>query len=92
MLTKELISNTAAASGLSRRRTEELLSATVSTLADCLRDGQSVQLQGFGTLELRQTNPRTTVHPRTKERIVTPAKMQLTFKPSVALKDELKNI
>lgn len=89
MLTKELISAIADASGLSRRRTEELLNATVSTIHDCLRNGQTVQLQKLGALELKQTKERAVVHPKTGERTLSKSRTQLVFRPANSLKEEL---
>ncbi|MBR1427249.1 MAG: HU family DNA-binding protein [Paludibacteraceae bacterium] len=91
MLTKELIPAIAEASGLTRRRTEELLSATVSTIHDCLRNGQTIQLQKLGSLELRQSKERALLHPKTGERTVSKSHTQLVFKPANSLKEELNN-
>ena len=54
--------------------------------------GKSVQLQNFGTMEIKRKNAREVVHPQTKERTVVPEKMQLTFKPNQSTKEQLKNV
>ena len=60
----------------------------------CVRNTQAktVQLQGFGALEIKERAPRTIVHPRTGERTVTPGKNQVVFRPTVNIKDELKKL
>lgn len=90
MLTRELIAEIANKTGMTKRRTEELLEGTISTITDSIRNGQNVQLQGLGTLELKQTKERTMVHPKTGERSRIPAGTKLTFRATNSLKDELK--
>ncbi len=91
MLTKDLINNIAEATGMTKRHVTELLSVTNSVIIESLMSDQAVPLQGFGTLELKQKNERVIVHPRTGERNIVPAKKQISFRPSVYLKDNLKN-
>lgn len=92
MLTKELIGRIAEASGLSKKKAEQLLSTSNAILRESLMAGKAVQLQGLGTLEIKERKARVIVHPRTGERVMTPSKNQLVFRPVVNLKDELKNI
>ena len=92
MKTKERIQHSAASSSMTKTRAEELLSATVAVLQKELLGGKSVQLQNFGTLEMTRKNARTVVHPKTKELTTIPEKMQLSFKVSNTIKEELKNV
>jgi nucleoid DNA-binding protein len=90
MLTKELIGNIAEATGLSKKSIEHLLSTNNAIMREHLVAGKAVQLQGLGTLEIKERKERTIVHPRTGERTVVPAKSQLVFRAVTNLKDELK--
>lgn len=92
MTNKDLINQIASSTSMTKTRTEELLSATVAVLQKELLGGKSVQLQNFGTLEMTRKNARTIVHPKTKELTIVPEKMQLSFKPSNSIKEQLKNI
>ena len=92
MKTKELIQHIATSTSMTKTHTEELLNATVAVLQKELLTGKSVQLQNFGTLEMKRKNARVVVHPQTKERTTIPEKMQLTFKPNQSIKEQLKNI
>ncbi len=92
MKTKELIQHIATSTSMTKTHTEELLNATVAVLQKELLAGKSVQLQNFGTLEMKRKNARVVVHPQTKERTTIPEKMQLTFKPNQSIKEQLKNI
>jgi DNA-binding protein HU-beta len=91
MTNKDLISQIASSTSMTKTRTEELLSATVAVLQKELLAGKCVQLQNFGTLEMTRKNARTVVHPKTKEKTYIPEKMQLTFKASNNIKEQLKN-
>lgn len=92
MVTKELIAKIAESTGMTKKHTEELLDATTQVLLEAVCAGQSVQLQGLGALETKERAARTIVHPGTGERSVVPAKLQINFRPSLAIKEEIKNI
>ena len=90
MLTKELIGLIGNASGLSKKETEQLLSTTTAVVRENLMAGNVIQLQGIGSLEVKERKERTIVHPQTGERTI--GKKQIAFKPVNNLKDTLKNI
>ena len=92
MLTKDFIGLISSASELSKKETEHLLTTFNAIVRENLMAGKSVQLQGLGTLEIKERKERVIVHPRTGERVVSPSKNQLVFRPVATLKDELKKI
>lgn len=92
MTTRELISEIAGRTKMTKTQTEDLMNATVAVMQKHLLAGTSVQLQNFGTLEMKRRGARTVVLPKTGERTTIPEKMQLTFKPYQAVKEQLKNV
>lgn len=92
MLTKELVGLIREESGLSKKETEQLLSTTTAVLRENLMAGNMIQLQGIGSLEVKERKARTIVHPKTGERAISPSRKQIAFKPVNNLKDTLKNI
>lgn len=92
MLTKDLIGLVANASGLTKKQVEELLNTYNAILRDNLMSGKSIQLQGLGSLEIKERNERIIVHPKTGERTLVPSKNQLVFRPVNNMKDELKKL
>jgi len=92
MLTKELIGRIAEASGLSKKQTEHLLQTNNAIIRESLMAGKAIQFQGLGAFEIKERKARVIVHPGTGERVVTPTKNQLVFRPVANLKEELKNI
>lgn len=91
MLTKDLITEIAAQTGMTKRRTEELLNATTNVVVENLLQGKSVQLQGLGALEIKEKSARIVVHPRTGERTEVPAKQQLVLRPTAGIKELLND-
>ena len=92
MLTKELIGLIGGQTGMSKKDTEQLLAATTAVLRENLMAGKAIQLHGLGTLEVKERQARTIVHPKTGERSVSPSKKQVVFKPVDNVKETLKNI
>ena len=92
MLTKEFIGLVSSESGLSKKETEQMLSAMNAVIRENLMAGKAIQMQGLGTLEIKERKERVIVHPRTGERTVAPSKNQLVFRPVANVKDELKNL
>ena len=92
MLTKELIGLVADASGLSKKDTEHLLSTTNAIIRENLMAGKSIQLLGLGALEIKERKERVIIHPRTGEKMISPSRNQLVFRPMANMKDELKRI
>ena len=92
MLTKDFINLIANTTGLSKKDVEHLLNTNNAILRENLMAGKAIQLQGLGTLEIKERNERTIVHPRTGERTVVPKKKQLVFRPVANIKEEIKKI
>jgi len=83
----ELINAIADQAGLTKKDADAALKATVNAITDALKNGEKVQLVGFGTFEVRERGERTGRNPRTKETIVIPASKAPAFKAGRALKD-----
>lgn len=91
MTTRELISDIARRSGLTKIQVADLLDATEDVIVQNLLDGKSVLIQNFGTLEVKQKKERISVHPKTGIRTMVPPKQQVTFKPNQNLKEDIKD-
>jgi len=64
-------------------------STLVDTMANMLDEGASLNIQGFGTYEVKKKKERIIVHPTTKQRQLVPPKLVIAFKPSQTLKDKV---
>ena len=85
----ELIAAVAEKTGLSKKDTEAVVSASLEVITDTLAQGEKVQLVGFGSFETKARAARIGRNPRTKEEIKIPASKVPVFKPGKALKDSV---
>ena len=83
----ELIAAVSQSAGLTKKDTERALNAALDAITASLRNGEKVQLSGFGTFEIKYREARVGRNPRTKEPSQIPATHVPTFKPSKALRD-----
>ena len=63
--------------------------AVFTCIKDALKEGQNVNLRGFGTFKLRTREARTGLNPRTQERIQIPSRRSVAFTPSSLLRKVL---
>lgn len=83
----ELINAVAEKASLSKKDSEAAVSAMLDAVTAALRDGEKVQLVGFGSFEVKKREARVGRNPKTKEAIQIPASTVPTFKSGKALKD-----
>ena len=89
MNNKEFVALMAEKNGTSLKDTSSLLSGLVAEMGNQIEDGASISLTGFGTFEVKKKLERVVVNPSTKQRMLVPPKLVLTFKPSSVLKDKI---
>ena len=85
----ELIAAAAEQAGLSKKDTEAAINAAIDAIVASLKQGDKVQLVGFGAFEVKARAARIGRNPRTKEQIEIPASKIPVFKPGKALKDAI---
>ena len=85
----ELINSVAATAEVSKKEAEAVITATLDAITAALKEGDKVQLVGFGSFEVKKRAARIGRNPKTKEAIEIPASKAPAFKPSKALKDAL---
>ena len=83
----ELINAIAGNSGLSKKDSEKALTATIDAITGALRDGEKVQLTGFGIFDVKDRAARIGRNPKTKEPIDIPATRTPQFKAGLLLKN-----
>lgn len=91
MLNKsDLISQVAEKAGLKKVDAEKAVNAIFDSIGEALKEGEKVQLIGFGTFETRERSARVGRNPQTGTEIQIPASKVPAFKPGSSLKDLLK--
>ena len=83
----ELIAKIAEESKLTKKAAETALDAFVTSVEEALKNGEKVQLVGFGTFEVRERKARTGRNPQTRAEIKIPASIAPVFKAGKALKE-----
>lgn len=91
MTKAELVTEVAAKSGLTKKDTEKAIAGVIETITETLGKGESIQLVGFGTFEVRDRAARTGINPQTKKKIQIPATKVPAFKAGRGLKDAVSN-
>ena len=86
----QLIEAIAASANLKKKDAEAALNATTAAIAEALKNGEKVQLIGFGTFEVKERAARTGHNPQTGAAIEIAASKVPGFKASSALKNAVK--
>jgi integration host factor subunit beta len=87
MTKAELIEDVTQATELSRKDSETMVETLFESIVHSLRNGEKIEIRGFGSFRIRQRKPRIGRNPKTGARVEVPAKKIAYFKPSKELKD-----
>ncbi len=85
----QLIDAIAKAANLKKKDAEAALNATTAAIAEALKNGDSVQLIGFGTFKVREKAARTGRNPKTGAAIQIAASKTPAFVAGKGLKDSI---
>ena len=65
----ELIKAVAEKAGFTNKDVAEVYEALIETITDALKNGEKIQLVGFGTIEVKDVPAKTGINPQTKEKV-----------------------
>ena len=85
----DLVNVIAAEAELTKKQAEAALNATLDAIAGALKNGDKVQLIGFGTFEVKTAAEREGRNPKTGETIKIAAAKKPAFSASKVLKDQV---
>ena len=85
----ELINAVAVSAEVSKKEAEAVITAALDAITAALKEGDKVQLVGFGSFEVKKRAARVGRNPKTKETIEIPASVVPVFKAGKALKDAI---
>ena len=83
----DLVNVVAAEANLSKKDAEAALNATLAAISDALKNGDKIQLIGFGTFEVKESAAREGRNPKTGETIKIDAAKKPAFSASKVLKE-----
>lgn len=90
MNNKEFIAALAQRSGYSTKTTIQMSNALVDTMVSILENDETLTVVGFGSFEVKLKKERILVNPQTKQKMLVPPKLSLSFKPNTSLKDNAR--
>ena len=90
MNNKEFIAQLATKTGFTQTDTQQMVRTLISEMKLHLEDGDTIQINGFGSFEVKKRLERIVVTPGTQQRMLVPPKLVLNFKPKASIKENLK--
>lgn len=87
---QDLVDSVAKATGLTKKDATAAVDAVFTSIEEALKNGEKVQLIGFGNFEVRDRAARKGRNPQTGAEIEIPASKVPAFKPGKALKEAVK--
>ena len=90
MNNKEYTSELAERLGYTIKDTSELMNSLLSSMTQELEEGNVIAIQGFGSFEVKKKAERISINPASKQRMLVPPKLVLSYRPSNTLKDKFK--
>lgn len=85
----QLIEAVAAKTELTKKDAEAAVNAAIAAVVEALKEGDKVQLVGFGTFEVKERAARTGRNPQTGEAIEIAASKAPAFSAGKAFKDAI---
>lgn len=89
MNNKDFISALSSKTGYSSKEVNLMIRDTINALTHELTEENTVGITGFGTFEVKKKLERVLVNPSTKQRMLVPPKMVVSFKPNTSLKEKV---
>jgi len=72
-----------------RRAVESIVNAVWDTMVDALRDGERIEIRGFGSFAVKRRRPREARNPKTGQKVAVPERRSLSFTVGKELRDRL---
>ncbi len=89
MTKAELVEEVAKTTQLTKKHAELIVNTVFESIVTSLKDGDKIELRGFGSFRIRNRGPRIGRNPKTGDRVDVPPKRIPYFKPGKELKELL---
>lgn len=89
MTKAELVEQVARNAELTKKNAEQVVNTVLSSIVGSLRDGEKIELRGFGSFRIRRRGSRIGRNPKTGDRVKVPPKKIPYFKPGKELRELL---
>ena len=91
MTKAELVEEVAQSTDLTKKHAEIIVNTVFESIVQSLKDGEKIELRGFGSFRIRRRGPRIGRNPKTGDRVDVPPKRIPYFKPGKELKELLNS-
>lgn len=91
MTKAQLVEEVARTTQLTKKHAELIVNTVFESIVQSLRDGEKIELRGFGSFRIRQRGARIGRNPKTGDRVQVPPKRIPYFKPGKELKELLNH-
>ena len=88
MSNKEFIAALSRELKYTTKETTAYVNAMVQEMGAQPEDGNQLSISGFGSFDVRKKLERVLINPSTKQRMLVPPKMSISFKPAPSLKEK----
>jgi integration host factor subunit beta len=93
MTKSELVDKIVEANGvLTRKESEMVVNIVFDSMGDALRNGEKVEIRGFGSFTVRERGAREARNPKSGEIVNIPAKKTPFFKTGKELRERVDNL
>jgi integration host factor subunit beta len=89
MTKAELVDQVARTTQLTKKHAEIMVNTVFDSIVDSLKEGEKIELRGFGSFRIRKRGSRTGRNPKTGARVDVPSKSIPYFKPGKELRELL---
>lgn len=91
MTKAELVEQVARNTQITKKNAEVIVNTVFESIVDSLKDGEKIELRGFGSFRIRERGSRVGRNPKTGARVNVPSKKIPYFKPGKQLKELLNH-
>ncbi len=91
MTKAQLVEEVARTTQLTKKHAELIVNTVFESIVQSLREGEKIELRGFGSFRIRQRGARIGRNPKTGARVQVPPKRIPYFKPGKELKELLNH-
>ena len=91
MTKAELVEHVAHSTQLTKKHAELIVNTVFESIVQSLKEGEKIELRGFGSFRIRHRGARIGRNPKTGDRVDVPPKRIPYFKPGKELKELLND-
>ncbi|MXZ37065.1 MAG: integration host factor subunit beta [Holophagales bacterium] len=91
MTKAQLVEEVARSANLTKKDAEVIVSTVFESIVDSLKDGDKIELRGFGSFRIRERGSRIGRNPKTGARVDVTSKKIPYFKPGKELRERLNS-